>query len=76
MKFLFICNANKKVGLGHLSRCRIIAKSLQKSINKCEIYFTGDIELNFLDSLSADNLRFVSTPNYEDYDCVILDSYS
>ncbi len=75
MRFLFICNANKKVGLGHLSRCRIIAKSLQKSINKCEIYFSGDIEINFLDSLSTDNLRFVSSPNYEDYDCVILDSY-
>lgn len=75
MKILFICNANKKVGLGHLNRCRIIAKSLQKLINKCEIHFSGDIKLNFLDSLSTHNFKFISEPNYEDYDCIILDSY-
>ncbi len=75
MKLLFICNANAEVGFGHFSRCRIIANSLKEFISKVDIYFSGNIEMNLLDSINTNNLKFISSPKYEDFDCVILDSY-
>ncbi len=75
MKILFLCNANLKSGLGHISRCRIIANNLYKSVDGLEIFFSGDIETNLINLLSFEHINIISSPEYDEFDCVILDSY-
>ena len=35
MNYLFICEFNKKIGLGHISRCKNLAAFLLREKNQC-----------------------------------------
>ncbi len=75
MNILFFCNSNKSVGIGHLSRCIIIANSLLKLNKNLKISFFGDIDMEFLKlkKINIDNFQFDG--NLDKYDAIIFDSY-
>lgn len=76
-RFIFQCNANKDNGLGHLSRCLNIAKTLQLTSNK-KIIFSGHYN-NFAKNLLSEHKLTYATPDkikLVDDDTLILDDYN
>ena len=91
MKFLFICEFNKKVGLGHLNRCLNFANFLISNNHDCSLFcinsdlgliklFNFSKKINFIRNennlLSKDNLsRFEYLIKKKSFDCVVIDHY-
>lgn len=91
MKFLFICEFNKKIGLGHLNRCLNFANFLISNNHDCSLFcinsdlgliklFNFSKKINFIRNennlLSKDNLsRFEYLIKKKSFDCVVIDHY-
>ena len=89
MNYLFICEYNKKIGLGHLSRCKNLASYLIKKKNNC-IFLSNNSNKNILKkfdiekSLKFKNVNWDYKKNYkklidlilnEKIDFIIIDNY-
>ena len=60
MNYLFICEFNKKIGLGHISRCKNLATFLLKKKNKC-FFLSNNSKKNDLKKLDiSKKIKFIN----------------
>lgn len=75
--FLFYCNASKKTGYGHLSRCLNIAREISNTVDKSTVHFIG--EFDSFSKVRINNLGFklLSTiPQLKQTSVFIFDNYA
>ncbi len=75
MNILFFCNANNKVGIGHIRRSQTIANSISELNNKFRLTFSGNIDKDFIKRKNIDIDSIELSPNFDDYDLIVFDSY-
>lgn len=72
-RLVFICDGNKKVGFGHLSRCLTMAGAMSENVP--EIYFYGDLNTQASDRVDKAGFSILGALNLDDCTAVIVDCY-
>ena len=72
-RLVFICDGNKKVGFGHLSRCLTMARALAESA--LEIYFYGELNIQASERVDKAGFATLEALNLDDRTAVIVDCY-
>ncbi|WKD24686.1 glycosyl transferase [Pseudoalteromonas sp. KG3] len=75
--FMFYCNASKRTGYGHLSRCLNIAREISDFLNKGTVHFIG--EFDSFSKVRINNLGFgllSDIPQLKQTSVFIFDDYT
>lgn len=72
-RLVFICDGNKKVGFGHLSRSLTIAEAMNQ--NALDIYFYGDLSTQASTRIAKAGFSILESLNLDNSTAVIIDCY-
>ena len=77
-QFLIQCNATKKTGLGHLSRCLNIANAIKYLSKNVEIIFNGKFDDFAISLINNSSFEYIFTKNLSKFNgyTLILDDYN